>query len=74
MLSADDGSPSRPSERPTVFQAALNGDALIQLLLRRWAEANSEDRRDAVRDIAKRCLATSAISAAEYHALQGKLR
>lgn len=74
MKSADDGTPSRPSTRPTVYQPALYGDALVQLLLRRWSEANSEDKREAVRDIAKRCLATSAITATEYAELQGRLK
>ena len=73
MQSVDDGTPSRPSTRPTVYQPALNGDALVQLILRRWSEANSEDKREAVRDIAKRCFTTSAITADEYAALQERL-
>lgn len=74
MRSVEDGTPSRPSSRPTVYQSALNGDALVQLLLRRWGEANSEDKREAVRDIVKRCLSTNAITAAEYADLQSRLK
>ena len=73
-VTEDIGPPSRPSTKPTVYQQALRGDALMELLLKRWSEANSEDKRDAVRDIAQRCLATNAITATEYADLQKKLR
>lgn len=45
--------PPRSAERPTVFQPALTNDVFANLCRRRFAEARTDDQRQAVRDLVR---------------------